>query len=107
MIQATKEIFEGKFCYVIQKEGKTVGRCFYDPTEGEIFDYEYYDILDRLDKNLLFLSVLGYLDEMGHRTVICSCSKDMDIINRLGFKQHGEDRFILDLNGFFNGCENQ
>jgi len=104
MIEAKKSIDNNRFCYVLISDGSLGAKCFYDPTEGEIYDYEYYIELDDLSKRMLFLSVLGYLDDLGHRTVYCSCDKDADIVDRLGFKKNAENKYVLDMNGYFKGC---
>ena len=104
MIEAKKVIYENKFCYQLTCDGNLGGRCFYDPTEGEIYDYEYHMALDEISKRMMFLSVLGYLEDIGHRKVTCTCGKDEDIINRLGFTKKAENSFVLSLEGYFKGC---
>lgn len=104
MIEAKKSIIDNKFCYQLVSEGITGGRCFYDPTEGEIYDYEYIIELDDISKRLMFLAVIGYLEDIGHKRVVCSCDKDLLILEKLGFKKTVENSFVLDLNGYFSGC---
>ncbi len=104
MIEAKKVVYENKFCYQLTCDGNLGGRCFYDPTEGEIYDYEYLMELDDISKRMMFLSVLGYLEDIGHRKVVCTCNKDEDIITRLGFEKKAENKFVLSLEGYFKGC---
>ena len=90
MIEAKKIIDENRFCYLLTSDGEAVAKCYYDPTEAEIYDYVYLSEPDEISKRMLFLSVLGYLDDLGHKSVYCTCEKDMDIIDRLGFKKIAE-----------------